>query len=209
MRSKRTLERTTSGRRLSPENLTSRFVNLFSIIPSLLAGKCLRELTIFWKLGEQQNEKMFVKYLHCPHYCKTYHFKSTATFRLEYDDDYKYEFSALSTRCRFGGRNFSKCACLKLKSSRTCSRRRTPIWGSVLIGRERVSKCRTAANYSYKACETLFNMHICDVPFDVAVRVVVSKLPSIWTKLFKTSRCFQRTTGNASQRKPPVHSVQK
>ena len=54
-----------------------------------------------------------------------------ATFRLQYEDDYEYEFSVLSTRFRFGGRNLSKCACSELKT-RTCSRPRTPIWRSLL-----------------------------------------------------------------------------
>ena len=38
-----------------------------------------------------------------------------ATFRLQYEDDYDYEFSVLSTRFRFGWRKFSKCACSELK----------------------------------------------------------------------------------------------
>ena len=54
-----------------------------------------------------------------------------ATFRLQYEDDYEYEFSVLSTRFRFGGRKFSKCACSELKT-RTRSRPRTPIWRSLL-----------------------------------------------------------------------------
>ena len=37
------------------------------------------------------------------------------TFRLEYEDDHEYEISVLSMRLRFGGRNFSKCACSELK----------------------------------------------------------------------------------------------
>ena len=49
-----------------------------------------------------------------------------AIFRLEYEDDYEYEFSVLSTCFRFGGRTFSKCACSELKI-RTRSRPRTPI----------------------------------------------------------------------------------
>ena len=50
-----------------------------------------------------------------------------ATFRLEYEDD-EYEFSVLSTRCRFGGRKFSNCACSELETrTRTRSRPRTPI----------------------------------------------------------------------------------
>ena len=49
-----------------------------------------------------------------------------ATFRLQYEDDYEYEFSVLSTRFRFGGRKFSKCACSELKT-RSHSRPRTPI----------------------------------------------------------------------------------
>ena len=49
-----------------------------------------------------------------------------ATFRLQYKDDYEYEFSVLSTRFRFGGLKFSKCACSELKT-RTSSRPRTPI----------------------------------------------------------------------------------
>ena len=38
-----------------------------------------------------------------------------ATFRLQNEDDYEYEFSVLSTRFRFGGRKFSKCACSELE----------------------------------------------------------------------------------------------
>ena len=34
--------------------------------------------------------------------------------RLQYEDDYEYEFSVLSTRFRFDGRKFSKCACSEL-----------------------------------------------------------------------------------------------
>ena len=37
-----------------------------------------------------------------------------ATFRLQYEDDYEYEYSVLSTRFRFDGRNFSNCACSEL-----------------------------------------------------------------------------------------------
>ena len=48
------------------------------------------------------------------------------TFRLLYEDDYEYDFSVLSTPCRFGGRKISKCACSELKT-RTRSRSRTPI----------------------------------------------------------------------------------
>ena len=57
--------------------------------------------------------------------------KKVATFRLQYEHDYKYEFSVLSTRFRFGGRKFSKCACSELKT-RTRSRPRTPIWRSLV-----------------------------------------------------------------------------
>ena len=64
--------------------------------------------------------------------CKNMHFFwLLATFISEYEYDYEYEFSVLSTRCRFKGRNFSKCACSELKS-RTRSRPRTPIWRSLL-----------------------------------------------------------------------------
>ena len=49
-----------------------------------------------------------------------------ATFRLQYENDYEYEFSVLSTRFRFGGRKFSKGACSEFKT-RTHSRPRTPI----------------------------------------------------------------------------------
>ena len=49
-----------------------------------------------------------------------------ATFRLQYEDDYEYEFSVLSTRFRFGWRKLSKSACSELKT-RTRSRPRTPI----------------------------------------------------------------------------------
>ena len=43
-----------------------------------------------------------------------------ATFRLQCEDDYEYEFSVLSTRYRFGGRKFSKCACSELKTRTRC-----------------------------------------------------------------------------------------
>ena len=49
-----------------------------------------------------------------------------ATFRLQYEDDYQYEFSVLSTGFRLGGRKFSKCACSELKTS-TRSHPGTPI----------------------------------------------------------------------------------
>ena len=49
-----------------------------------------------------------------------------ATFRLEYEDDHEHEFSIPSTRFRFGGPKFSKCACSELET-RTRSRLRTPI----------------------------------------------------------------------------------
>ena len=40
--------------------------------------------------------------------------RKIATFRLQYEDDYEYEFSVLSMRFRFDGRKFSKCACAEL-----------------------------------------------------------------------------------------------
>ena len=52
-----------------------------------------------------------------------------ATFRLQYEDDYEYEFSVLSTRFKFGRQIISKRACSKLET-RTRSRPRTPIWRS-------------------------------------------------------------------------------
>ena len=52
-------------------------------------------------------------------------------FRLQYEDDYEYEFFVLSTRFRFGERKFSKCACSEFKT-RTRSRPRTPIWRSLI-----------------------------------------------------------------------------
>ena len=56
-----------------------------------------------------------------------YHWQSVRfEFRLQYEDDYEYEFSVLSTRSRFKGRTFSKCACSELKT-RTRGRPRTPI----------------------------------------------------------------------------------
>ena len=58
-------------------------------------------------------------------------FASLATFRLQCEDDYEYEFSLLNTRFRFGGRKFSKCASSELKT-RTRSRPRSPIWRSLL-----------------------------------------------------------------------------
>ena len=71
--------------------------------------------------------------------------ESLATFGLEYEDDYEYEFSVLSTRFRFEGRKFSKCACSEHKT-RTRSRPRTPIWRSLLTEsrnqRKRISKHR-------------------------------------------------------------------
>mgnify|MGYP007058634834 CR=1 FL=1 len=57
--------------------------------------------------------------------------RALATFRLQYEDDYEYEFSVLSTRFRFGGRKFSKCACSEIKT-RARSRPRTAIWRSLL-----------------------------------------------------------------------------
>ena len=63
--------------------------------------------------------------------CSTYNTHLIATFRLHYEDDYEHEFSVLSTRFRFGGRKFSKCACSELKT-RTRSRPRTPIWRSLI-----------------------------------------------------------------------------
>ena len=55
-----------------------------------------------------------------------------ATFRLQYEEDYEYEFSVLSTRFRFEGQKCSKCACWELKT-RTSSRPRTPIWRSPIL----------------------------------------------------------------------------
>ena len=57
---------------------------------------------------------------------------SLATFRLQYEDDYEYEFSVLSTRFKFEGRKLSKCACSELET-RTRSRPRTPIWRSLFL----------------------------------------------------------------------------
>ena len=58
-----------------------------------------------------------------------------ATFRLQYEDDDEYEFSVLSTCCRFGGRNVFKCACSELETH-TGSNPRTPIYRSLLsLGR--------------------------------------------------------------------------
>lgn len=66
---------------------------------------------------------MLVKYLGL-------HGNTLATFRLQYEDDYEYNFSVLSTRCRFGGQKILKCACSELKTW-TRSRSRTPIWRSL------------------------------------------------------------------------------
>ena len=63
--------------------------------------------------------------------CRGSHRTTIATFRLQYEDDYEYEFSVLSTRFWFGGRKFSKCACSELKT-RARSRPRTPIWRSLI-----------------------------------------------------------------------------
>ena len=49
------------------------------------------------------------------HHCRLRH-RYLATFRLEYEDDYEYKFSVLSTRFRFGGRKFSKCECSEFKT---------------------------------------------------------------------------------------------
>ena len=54
-----------------------------------------------------------------------------ATFGLQYEDDYEYEFSVLSMRFRFGGRKLWKCACSELKT-RTRSRPRTQIRRSLV-----------------------------------------------------------------------------
>ena len=58
------------------------------------------------------------------------HGNTSVTFRLQYEDDYEYNFSVLSTRCRFGGQKISKCACSELKTQ-TRSHSRTPIWRSL------------------------------------------------------------------------------
>ena len=42
--------------------------------------------------------------------------KTIGTFRSEDQGDYEYEFSVLSMRIRFGGRNFLKCACSEQKT---------------------------------------------------------------------------------------------
>ena len=55
-----------------------------------------------------------------------------ATLRLQYEDDYKYQFSILSTCFRFGGQKFSKCACSELKT-RTRSRPRITIRRSLIM----------------------------------------------------------------------------
>ena len=47
-----------------------------------------------------------------------------ASFRLQYENDYEYEFSVLSTRSRFEWRKMSKCGCSELK---TRTRSRPPI----------------------------------------------------------------------------------
>ena len=57
--------------------------------------------------------------------------KKIATFRLQYEDDYEYKFSVLSTRSKFERRKFSKCACSELET-RTCRLPRTPIWRSLV-----------------------------------------------------------------------------
>ena len=56
------------------------------------------------------------------------------TFRLQYEDGYEYELSVLSMRFRFGGREFSKCACSELKT-RTRIRPHTPNWSTLSEGR--------------------------------------------------------------------------
>ena len=47
-------------------------------------------------------------------------------FRSEDENEYRYEFSVLSMRIRFGDRLFSKCACSEQKT-RTRNRSRPPI----------------------------------------------------------------------------------
>ena len=59
-----------------------------------------------------------------------------ATFRLQYEDDYEYVFSVLSTRFKFGGRKFSKRACSELKT-RTHRRPRTAIGRSLFANGKR------------------------------------------------------------------------
>ena len=59
-----------------------------------------------------------------------------ATFRLQCEDHYEYKFSELNTRCRFGGRNISKCACSQLIGP-SRSRPHSPIWRSLLTNKNR------------------------------------------------------------------------
>ena len=56
---------------------------------------------------------------------------TAATFRLQYENDYEYEFSVLSTHFKFERRKLSKCACSELET-RIRRRPRTPIWRSLV-----------------------------------------------------------------------------
>ena len=58
--------------------------------------------------------------------------KTIATFRLEYEDDYEYEFTVLRMHFRLAGQKFSTCACSEF-CPRTRSRPRTPIRRSLII----------------------------------------------------------------------------
>ena len=103
------------------------FYNNSDFILSPRRGVKIADEEFLKVLIELQNSEItledyeFLLQLDCPVKPKT-----LATFRLQYEDDYEYEFSVLSTRFRFGGRKFSKCACSELKT-RTRSRPRTPI----------------------------------------------------------------------------------
>ena len=76
-------------------------------------GKELSRSEFF--LNQLLNFKCLIKSIHLNMFCCTGLIQMPATFRLQYENDYEYDFSVLSTRCRFGGRKMSKCACSNLK----------------------------------------------------------------------------------------------
>ena len=99
-----------------------------------------------------------------------------ATFRLQYEDDYEYDFSVLSTRFRFGGRKLSKCACSEFKT-------RTPIWRSLI---ERLSMTFTANGKRQGGLRDQFFPRFltfagCSLPFSTR-REVVSRTWKTWVK---------------------------
>ena len=89
---------------------TKRLLVAISGSPSSKSGMTSDSFQRFGKtddIRERFTISVIVGKMHCRAFL-------IATFRLQYEDDYEYEFSVLSTRFRFDGRKFSKCACSEL-----------------------------------------------------------------------------------------------